>query len=45
MRLAPTMGWTGAVFSVIGKFAEALGVVEFYAKRLTGRQARIIEYK
>jgi GT2 family glycosyltransferase len=45
LRLSRSMGWDGALFSVFGKFAEALGVIEYYTKRLTGRQARIIEYK
>lgn len=34
-----------AVFTTLGKLPEALGVLEFRLKRLTGRQAGLIEYK
>ncbi|MFC0813333.1 glycosyltransferase [Paracoccus panacisoli] len=34
-----------AVFLTIGKLPEALGVLEYHGKRLTGRRARLIEYK
>jgi GT2 family glycosyltransferase len=34
-----------AGFLVLGKFAEAMGVIQFHAGRLAGRGGRIIEYK
>jgi hypothetical protein len=34
-----------AVFLVLGKLPEALGVLSYWAKRLSGREARLIEYK
>lgn len=34
-----------AGFLVLGKFAEASGVIQFHASRLAGRGGRIIEYK
>lgn len=34
-----------AVFMVLGKVPEALGIVEYHLKRLTGRGGRLIEYK
>jgi hypothetical protein len=34
-----------AVFLTFGKLPEALGVLEYWMKRLSGRQARLIEYK
>lgn len=38
-------GWEQALFSVLGKFAEAFGVVDYWQKRLRGQHGRIIEYK
>ena len=38
-------GWTGAVLSVVGKVAEARGVLRCALGRLRGRGPRIIEYK
>lgn len=38
-------GVEAAVFSVLGKPAEALGVLGFWAGRLRGRTARLIEYR
>lgn len=37
--------WEQAVFLTLGKFAESLGVMEYWARRLIGRQSGIIEYK
>lgn len=37
--------WERAVFTVLGKFPEALGVLEFTRTRLSGRRTRLIEYK
>jgi GT2 family glycosyltransferase len=34
-----------ATFLLIGKYAETLGIVRFHCQRLTGRRARLIEYK
>lgn len=36
---------TQASFFVIGRIPEALGVIEYWFKRLTGRGGRLIEYK
>lgn len=50
LRLAQRYGgtraaWEQAIFLTIGKFAESAGVVEYWGRRLMGRQAGIIEYK
>lgn len=37
--------WQDALFSVLGKFAEARGALGYYADRLRGRRAGLIEYK
>jgi len=37
--------WERATFLLIGKFAEARGVVEYHLNALGGRRARLIEYK
>jgi len=42
-RKGPSAVW--ALFAVLGKFPEALGVLTYWARRLRGRDARIIEYK
>lgn len=34
-----------AVFMTLGKFAELQGITEFWLRRLSGRTARLIEYK
>ncbi len=36
-------GW--AVFTVLGKFPEALGALQYHLTRLRGGQSRIVEYK
>ncbi len=45
VRLATKMGWTWGFFTVLGKFPEALGVIEYHLRRLRGGNVRIIEYK
>jgi GT2 family glycosyltransferase len=37
--------WEQATFLTIGKFAESAGVLEYWGRRLIGRQAALIEYK
>ncbi|KIN61606.1 Glycosyl transferase, family 2 [Sulfitobacter noctilucae] len=44
-RLARRGGLHWAAFTMLGKLPEALGVLRYYAKRLTGRKSAIIEYK
>jgi len=39
------MAWERAIFLTLGKFAESLGVLEYWARRLMHRRAGIIEYK
>lgn len=45
LRLARRDGWRPALFSVLGKFAEAWGVLGYWGNRLQGRQGALIEYK
>lgn len=45
VRLWPRMGGEAAVFTVLGKLAEAQGVLQFHWGRLMRRRAGIIEYK
>ena len=45
LRLLPRLGVEQAVFNVIGKFAEAQGVLGYWFDRLRGRRAALIEYK
>ncbi|KZY06253.1 MULTISPECIES: glycosyltransferase [unclassified Sulfitobacter] len=45
LRLAAKGGWSWAVFTVLGKFAEAWGVLRFWLGRLRSRPAGIIEYR
>ncbi len=45
LRLRRKMGTPAAFFSVIGKFAEAMGALEFYKNRLRGQRRGILEYK
>ncbi|KIN73206.1 glycosyltransferase family 2 protein [Sulfitobacter guttiformis] len=45
MRLARRGGWAWAVFSVLGKLAEAQGAIGYYWRRLSGGQRSLIEYK
>ncbi|MEM8729305.1 MAG: glycosyltransferase [Pseudomonadota bacterium] len=42
---AQGMGWRRAVFMTLGGIPEALGVLQYHWKRLTGQQSRLIEYK
>jgi len=45
-RLAAKTGdWQAALFSVLGKFAEAQGAAQFHINRLLGRRSRIVEYR
>ena len=51
LRLAARKGlghraaWEWAAFTVLGKFAEAQGVLRFHSGRLFSRRARLIEYR
>lgn len=45
LRLTLREGWESALFSVLGKFAEAQGVLEFHLRRLRGQRRGIMEYK
>ena len=51
LRLALRIGagqrqaWERAVFLTLGKFPEALGVLEFHLRRVLGRRRTLIEYK
>jgi GT2 family glycosyltransferase len=45
LRLARKEGAVWAVFSLIGKLAEARGALGYYLNRLRGRRAGLIEYK
>lgn len=45
LRLWPRLGAGPAVFSVLGKMAEAQGAIGFYLGRLRGRRRGLIEYK
>ncbi|MBN2629238.1 MAG: glycosyltransferase family 2 protein [Rhodobacteraceae bacterium] len=44
-RLARRKGLTWALFTVLGRFAEARGALGYYSSRLFGRKRRLIEYK
>lgn len=45
LRLARRMGGEQGFFTVLGKFPEALGVLEYHWNRLLGRSRSILEYK
>ena len=45
MRLSRRMGWRKAGLTVLGKFAEGWGAVQFTLGRLRGRGRGLIEYK
>lgn len=45
VRLSRRMGWAAALFSVLGKFPEALGALDYYWHRTLGRRRGLIEYK
>lgn len=45
VRLARRGGFQWALFSLIGKFAEARGAIGFYLDRLRGKRRGLIEYK
>lgn len=44
-RLARREGWAWALFTVLGKFAEAQGALGYHLDRLRGRKRGLIEYK
>ena len=44
-RLSRRMGLVPAFFNTLGKLPEGMGAMTFYARRLTRRRARLIEYK
>lgn len=41
----PRDRWARAFYTMLGKFPEARGVLEFHLRRLTGRRSGLIEYK
>ncbi|GLO71564.1 hypothetical protein MACH17_30810 [Phaeobacter inhibens] len=45
LRLSHRMGRTRALYSVLGKFAEAQGALEYHWLRLRGRNRGLLEYK
>lgn len=45
LRLTPRLGAEVAVFTVLGKLPEALGVLGYWWARLRHKRARLIEYK
>ena len=44
-RLSSRGGWVIAFFTTLGKVPEGLGACQYYARRLTKRDATLIEYK
>ncbi|WP_405404622.1 glycosyltransferase [Paracoccus sp. Ld10] len=44
-RLSSRLGRKRAVYTLLGKFPEALGAVQFYLNRLRNRRGMLIEYK
>lgn len=45
LRLARRRGFTWGFFTVVGKFAEARGVMSYWVNRVRGRTRGLIEYK
>ncbi len=45
VRLAQKGGWAWAFFTVLGKFAEAVGVLGFWWSKVRGKKPALIEYK
>lgn len=45
LRLSRRMGLERALFTVLGKFAEAAGALEFYWNRWRGKSRTLLEYK
>ncbi|MDB5658709.1 MAG: glycosyltransferase family 2 protein [Cypionkella sp.] len=45
LRLARRSGLVWGFFSVVGKFAEAVGVISYWINRARGRRRGLIEYK
>lgn len=44
-RLGRQGGWEWALFTLLGKFAEAWGVLRYWVGRLRGKRQALIEYK
>jgi GT2 family glycosyltransferase len=44
-RLAWRGGWAWGFYTMVGKFAEARGVISYWANRWAGRRRGLIEYK
>ena len=45
LKSGPPLDWPQALFMVLGKFAEALGVLQCWLDLTTGRRKALIEYK
>jgi hypothetical protein len=45
LRLAMRYGWERGCFTVLAKFPEAQGVVQYHWNRLRKRRSGLIEYK
>ena len=45
LRMSRRVGMQSALFTMIGKFAEALGVLAFWRSGIGGKDAELIEYK
>jgi glycosyltransferase involved in cell wall biosynthesis len=45
VRLSRRLGWARAVFTVLGKLPEALGVLRYHRNQRRGRRTGLIEYR
>lgn len=45
LRFPPAKAFAFAAFLVIGKFAEAAGMIRYMWERVTGKRSTLIEYK
>lgn len=45
LRLSRRGSWPVAVFTVLGKFPEAIGALSFYINQLRGRRTALMEYR
>jgi GT2 family glycosyltransferase len=45
LRLTVREGWPRGVFLVLGYFAEAVGALDYYVRRIRGQRGTLIEYK
>ncbi len=45
LRLVRRMGWERGAFTLLGKFPEAVGVLEYHLNRRRGRSRTLLEYK